>query len=347
MPARAGMCGESRMDKFFHVTVIVWAIYHIIWFVLGIDATFLERVPVALVATGLWTFVGTLLLRRIRIVRFLFLLAVVGRVVLLAQGADLWIYEDYYYLEMASDPSAGWVESISVLLDGLVLLIVYLTPIADEFERQETSTDSRISSFVAMLTRSDGTIIATVTMAALAVLVVNQFVIGARYAESSPYELVSRAPEILKIAEDSGDEIDLAIAFVDLADAYWVMNEHDQAVLLYEKFFTLVRESSSLGFQWAAKAISRLVQFYSTAPRERFGDGSHALAIAENVPESLRDAKYHDAVARVYARLGQFETAVRHQAAAIDKCVSGVPCCSDHLEYEERLWEYRRQKDGY
>ena len=118
------------MNRLLEVVVITWALFYIAWAFVGCDCSFLERVSLALVVTGSWTCVSVGLIRHLRIGRFLFLLAVIGRIVFLKGETDLGTSEYYDYDLMLTNPATSWATNFSMLLDGLVLAVAYLTPVA-------------------------------------------------------------------------------------------------------------------------------------------------------------------------------------------------------------------------
>lgn len=163
--------------------------------------------------------------------------------------------------------------------------------------------------------------------------------IGARYAEESPHAILARAPETIKAAEASGDNEKLANAYFELIGGYWLLGKRDQAASMYEKFVTATLEQTE-SLSWAfSRAVVRLTQFYTTETDARFGDGSQALAMAERLPEYARKAAYFDALASVYARLGQVEKAIHHQKIVVEKCVA-AGCCQNYWSYANKLDEY-------
>jgi tetratricopeptide (TPR) repeat protein len=319
--------------------VITWIVFHVLWALLSKDIPFLEMVAVALMAVGFWLFFGLLLLRRIRLIRFLLLLAVIARIVFLWEEANLWMFDYHDFGAMARDPSTGWASNVSLLLSGVLLVMAYLTPVADQFEAEKPPHSTRIGRMVAAVTRSDGAIVTVSTAVVLVVFVVNQFVIGARYAENSPHALISTASEYLDAAQATGDESEVRYAYLELGDAYWLLRKREQAASMYEKFVAVTLKQTEFSSWALARAIVRLMQFYTAASDVRFGDGSHALAMAERLPDYARKAAYFDALAAVYARIGNLDKAVQHQKTAIEKCIADG-CCEACWQYAYHLSRY-------
>ena len=48
-----------------------------------------------------------------------------------------------------------------------------------------------------------------------------------------------RASDSIKAADASGDKVEMAHAYVELGDAYWILDKRDQAALMYENFVDL------------------------------------------------------------------------------------------------------------
>jgi tetratricopeptide (TPR) repeat protein len=334
------------VNRLFQLFVVTWALFHIGWAMLPFDGPFLEWVALALVVVGFWMGTSVLLLRRIGIVRFLLLVAVIARLVFLAEEADLWMFDYYDYGSMVTNPATSWATNVSLLLSGLLLVVAYFTPVADGFEAQGAPHGTRIGAIVAAITRTDGTMITSVVSIVVIVFVVNQFVIGARYAENSPHAVISRAAQSLAAAEGSGNKVKMGHTYLDLGDAYWSLNRPEQAALMYGKLVALDLERHEFSSWALSKSIIRLVQLYSAEPDARFGDGSRALEMAERLPDYERDAAYFDAVAAVYARLGQLDEAIRHEEIAIEECAANGGCCEEHWEYAYHLRQYTGEADG-
>lgn len=328
------------MNKLFQLMVIIWIVFHVSWVVFSIDVPFLEMVAVALVAAGFWMFFGILLLRRLRFIRLLLLLAVIGWIALLWSEPLLWMSDYHDFGAMAEDPSTSWATNVSLLLNGLLLVMAYLTPVAVEFEKQGPLRRTKIGRLVAAVTRTDGAMMTIPTVTVLVVLVVNQVVIGARYAESSPHTLIAGASEYLRAAEATGDMSDVQFAYFELGDAYWLLRERDQAAPMYEKVVALEGEKPEFSSWLLSRSIVRLMQYYTAASDTRFGDGSHALEIAQWVSEGAKGAAYFDALAAIYARLGQGEKAIYFQEIAVDRCVV-AGCCENYWGHAHRLDQYR------
>jgi tetratricopeptide (TPR) repeat protein len=331
--------GDSKVNKLFQLTVITWIVFHVSWVLFSFNAPLLESVALALVAVGFWAFFGLLLLRRIRFIRFLLMLAVIGRIVFLWGETDVWMSDYHDFGAMASNPATSWAMNVSLLLDGVLLVMAYLTPVARGFEARKASPETKIGRVVAAATRSDGAMITIPTAILLVVFVVNEFVISARYAEDSPHTLVSRASEYLESARATGDRAEIRFAYFELGDAYWLLHEREQAAPMYEEVVALTPEDPDFSDWILSRSISRLLQYYVTESDARFGDGSHALAMAQRVQDDARDAAYFETLAAVYARLGEIETAIHHQKTAVEKCAA-AGCCQDYWVYAYRLEEY-------
>jgi len=332
------------VNTLFRAMVITWIVFHVSWALLSVDIPFFEMVSLVLVAVGFWMFFGVLLLRRIRLIRFLLLLAVIARILFLWEEANLWMFDYHDFGTMARDPSTSWESNVSLLLSGVLLVMAYLTPVADGFGAEKRPHSTKIGRMVAAVTRSDGAIVTVPTAVVLVVFVVNQFVVGARYAESSPHALVARASEYLDAAKATGDEFEIRYAYLEVGDAYWLLGKRGQAASMYEKFVAVTQAQTEFSSWALARAIVRLMRFYTTEPDARFGDGSHALAMAEQLPAYAREAAYFDAYAAIYARIGQVDKAIHHQKTAIEKCVLGG-CCEDYWQYAYQLNQYTRGSD--
>lgn len=331
------------MNRLFQVAVITWALFYIGWALFSHEMAFLEWIALALVVTGFWMAAGMLLMRRLPLVRFLLLLAVVGRLLLLSREADLSMFDYFDYSSVARDPSTGWAINVSLLLDGFVLAMAYLTPVADGFETPRPSPRTRTGAFFATIFRSDGAMITSMLLVALTLFVVNEFVIGARYAENSPHAIVARASESIEAGEASGDKRKLGLAYLEAGNAYWVLGQNEKAALMYERFLALDAKGSYWSSHVPVVFINRLLKIYSTEPDARFGDGTRALAMAARLPENLRNTAYYDAVAAVYARLGQMDKAIQNQEVAVERCTANGYCCEENWEYAYHLEQYKQE----
>ena len=124
-----------------------------------------------------------------------------------------------------------------------------------------------------------------------------------------------------------------AVVYKDRGLAYKRKGEHDRAISNYTKAIEIDSKD--------AVAYNRLAWLFATAMAPGFRNGEKAIVLALKACE-LSDWKnpgYLDTLAAAYARVGDFDNAVKWQEKALES-----PALANNTEAQQRLNFYRERK---
>ena len=273
------------------------------------------------------------------IARFLLLLTVISVVLSMSNATEYLMFEEpYKFPEMGADPTTLRTTLLLMLLEGIVLTISYVTPVTYEFEAYLKSHMPTSRSIGTTVIRSDGAMLACVTLAFLVFFLVNEIVISLRYQDSSLTAKITKIEEALKTTEYRGNKREMASEYQALGDLYWSSGENEKATLMYEQYLALIDAGVVPTLGLLNRTILRLTDIYSTESDEKFGDGREALEMANRYKATFGQmAEIHNLLAIIYARLGQFDNAARYQRLAVQECLEFRRTCDDPWGYAERL----------
>ncbi len=124
-----------------------------------------------------------------------------------------------------------------------------------------------------------------------------------------------------------------ALAYTDRGLAYKRKGEHDRAISNYTKAIEINSED--------AVAYNRLAWLFATAIAPSFRNGKKAIELALKACElsDWKKPRYLDTLAAAYARVGDFDNAVKWQEKALES-----PALANNAEAQQRLNFYRECK---
>jgi tetratricopeptide (TPR) repeat protein len=129
----------------------------------------------------------------------------------------------------------------------------------------------------------------------------------------------------------TGDEVSPEIDYDNRAEAYCGIGEYRKAIADYETSLRLKPN--------ATYALNAFAWLLATCPEDEIRDGQRAFKYAEKATGLTRDKDggYLDTLAAAYAECGDFESAVKYQAKAIQ-------ISDPDPEMDARLELYRKNK---
>ena len=247
--------------------------------------------------------IGLGLIKFIPLARFVYLLSVMGFVLIIAAQSELVFLVGHAATDQGViPPKTGPVANFLLLLDGAVLLISYVTPVAYEFEAFQALDRPNTRSIKSTIVRSDGAMLACLTVILLVVQVGNQFAVRQKHLENLPSAKIDRAIERLETAIALGEKVEIGNAYLHFVATYSLLGHSDETVLMYEKVLALRDAGVDVPLGNLHDLRSELAYLYSTQSNTQFGDGSRVLEMAERFSFLDDDHRFLTALATVHAR---------------------------------------------